>query len=198
VELTSTTDAVTATKSEVITYRGQIIKAYFSANSGGITCTVSECFDLPDLPYIEQIKDAADITTLPGGTWGTKANLTPAAIRDQLITYGVNLPHPVARLEALTRGPSGRTWRLRVHLTVGDAIDLDETQTRKIMHLYGPIRSFLYDLGDMESGKQKIVGHGFGHGVGLSQWGAQSFAKQGWSAHKILLYYYRNVAIQKL
>jgi stage II sporulation protein D len=71
--------------------------------------------------------------------------------------------------------------------------------TRKLMRLYGPIRSFLYKLGNIQSdGKQAIVGHGFGHGVGMSQWGAQLFAKQGWDAHRILKHYYSGVIVTKI
>ena len=198
VELSSTSQAVTDTHGEVITYNGAIIKAYFSANSGGPTCTASECFDVPDQPYLAQVQDASDIKTLPGGTWGSKATLTPDNIKAKMAEGGVTTAQTVTKVEALSRGPSGRTWTLRVHLASGSVINLDKLQTRKIMHLYGPLRSFLYTLGKMTGGKQEILGHGFGHGVGLSQWGAQSFAKQGWSAHKILQHYYRNVKIEKL
>lgn len=199
VELASTTKAVSDTKGEVMTHKGQIIKAYFSANSGGRTCLVSECFNLPDLPYIQEIADAPGVESMPGGTWGKKANLTAAAIRDKLISIGITPAHAIDSLQSLERGPSGRTWRLRVLLKGGvTPIDLDALQSRKIMHLYGPIRSFLYELGDVGSdGKQGIVGHGYGHGVGLSQWGAQTLSKQGWDAHRILKYYYKDVDIQK-
>jgi len=46
------------------------------------------------------------------------------------------------------------------------------------------------------SGGNKIVGEGYGHGVGLSQCGAMSFAKEGWDYIKILKYYYTGVEIQ--
>ncbi len=198
VEQPATTAACNATANEVITYRGSIIKAYFSANSGGVTCTVSECFSLPDQPYLLQVNDAADVRTQPGGTWGDKATLTPANIKAKMLEGGVSTTGTVSHIEALSHGPSGRTWTLRVHLTTGSPIDLDNLQSRKIMHLFGPVRSFLYTLGAMRGGTQAITGHGFGHGVGLSQWGAQSFANQGWDAHKILTHYYGGVSVTKL
>lgn len=199
VELDKTTTAVTATTGEIVTYKGEIIVAFFSANSGGKTCTVSECFGAKDLPYLKQAIDAAGIQNVAGGTWGTKANLSPRNILAKLKEMGIEPTREVVKLEPLERGPSGRIWRLRVRLKSGAPIDLDNSQTRKMMRLYGPIRSYLYALQDIQSdGKQGIVGHGYGHGVGLSQWGAQLFAKKGWDAHKILHYYYKNTIIKKV
>ncbi len=199
IESEKTTLAVNATLGEVITHQGQVIKAYFSANSGGVTCTASECFNLPDQPYLHQVADANGIRKAPGGTWGSKANLTAQSIYDRLVMMGIQPKSPVDRIESLRRGQSGRTWQLRVHLRSGATIDLTPLETRRMMSLFGPIRSFLYTLGQVEAdGKQSVVGHGFGHGVGLSQWGAQLFAAEGWSAHRILRYYYHKVEISKL
>lgn len=200
VELPATSDAVRATSGQVITHAGEVIKAYFSSNSGGRTCTVTECLELPDNPpYIAEIDDHPRIRQAPGGTWGTRATLTPDAILGVLLAVGVTPAAPVSRLEALEIGPSGRVWRLRVWLNNGTSLELDRLQTRKIMHLYGPIRSFLYELGSVAAdGHQIIAGWGYGHGVGMSQWGAQLFAKDGWSAQRILEHYYRDVTVQDL
>ncbi len=42
-----------------------------------------------------------------------------------------------------------------------------------------------------------ITGKGWGHGIGMSQWGAKGFADQGYDYQYILLYYYKNVTIEK-
>ncbi|MBX3020252.1 MAG: SpoIID/LytB domain-containing protein [Bdellovibrionales bacterium] len=200
VELPATTEAVKSTKGEVITHKGEVIKAYFSSNSGGRTCLVTECLEQNFNPdYIQEINDHAQVKSQPGGSWGSRATLTPDNIMTVLRAWGVNPAAPVRRIESLEKGPSGRTWRLRVILQNGSHIDLDRLVTRKIMHLYGPIRSFLYDLGAVGTdGKQAIKGYGYGHAVGMSQWGAQLFAKSGWSAHKILEFYYNQVSIVDL
>ncbi|MGZ6478564.1 MAG: SpoIID/LytB domain-containing protein [Bdellovibrionales bacterium] len=194
VETASTTRATIATAGQAITYNGEVIDAYFSGNSGGTTCTASECFGQPDVPYLKQFPDAAGVTAKAGGTWGSKATITPASIATVMTTLGLTPASPPVRLEALRKGPSGRTWQLRVILQTG-SLDLDPIQTRKMMHLFGAVRSFLYTLGKVTSGKQSIVGHGYGHGVGLSQEGGQIFALQGWNAAKILTYFYPNTKI---
>ncbi len=199
-EIAATTEAVQATAGYVMLHEGEIIKAYFSANSGGRTCTVPECFQLEENPaYLREVNDAPGIQDVAGGTWGSKANLTPAAIKEKLVAMGRAPQSEVKRLEALTRGPSGRTWQLRVILRDGSAMELSAAESRKIMSLYGAIRSYFYELApQMEGGKQGIVGHGYGHGVGMSQWGAQLFALQGWDAHRILEYFYSRIKIRKL
>ena len=57
VETSATTRAVQSTSGEILTYKGEVIQAFFSANSGGKTCTVGECFGLKDLPYLIEVKD---------------------------------------------------------------------------------------------------------------------------------------------
>jgi stage II sporulation protein D len=199
VELGATNHAVTSSGGEVILYQNEVIKAYFSANSGGRTCLASECLELDsNPPYIQSIDDHPQIRGQPGGTWGSRATLTPDAIRTVLLNVGVSPPAAVRKLEALEKGPSGRTWRLRVDWADGSTLDLDRDQTRKIMHLYGPIRSFLYNLGTVSGGKQGIQGWGYGHAVGMSQWGAQLYARDGWDAHRILQHYYKSVVIKDL
>jgi stage II sporulation protein D len=197
VELASTTAAVAATGDKVIVNGSEVIKAYFSSHSGGRTCTAGECFETGvDLPYLREVDDAPGIQSSPGGTWGTRANLTPATIKAKLKEYGVEFNGTVKKLEHLERGPSRRTWRLRILLTNGGIVNLDRLSTRKVMHLFGPIRSFQYELGSVSGGHQKITGHGYGHGVGMSQWGAQLYAKAGWNAERILQHFYYNVTIK--
>jgi SpoIID/LytB domain protein len=200
VEHLPTSAAVDATKGQVIIHGTEVIKAYFSANSGGRTCLASECLEMPSNPaYIQEVDDHPLVRAEPGGSWGTKATLTPDAILGVLQAQGIDPRSSVTRLEPLEKGPSGRTWRLRVQLANGSSLDLNRPVTRKIMHLFGPIRSFLYDLQGVDvSGKQAISGYGYGHAVGMSQWGAQLFAKAGWDSHKILEYYYNQVSIVDL
>ena len=42
-----------------------------------------------------------------------------------------------------------------------------------------------------------VNGRGFGHGVGMSQWGAQGMARAGDSFDKILTHYYPGIAVER-
>ena len=50
---------------------------------------------------------------------------------------------------------------------------------------------------EQEGNSYIFTGSGFGHGVGLSQWGAYTMAKQGKSAEEIIIYYFKDIEIVK-
>ncbi len=199
VETDTTSRAVDDTAGQLLLYSNEVIKAMFSANSGGVTCTLSECFQATNPPYFHQVADHPGVVDKPGGTWGTRANITSATIKAKLKEIGYSVGSAPSKLQHLERGPSDRTWRMRVLLRDGKVINLSRTHSRKFLSLFGPIRSYLFELGKVASnGKQSVVGHGFGHGVGMSQWGAELWASEGWDANRILTYYYKDSNIINL
>lgn len=212
IEQKSTSKAVVATTDQIATYNSKIIKAYFSSNSGGITCSAQECFKAgKSIPYLKSIKDDPEVVNQPAGRWGTKAKITPAGILKRLVSRG-GYPNTlkVKELQVLKRGPSGRVWRLKVMLNSAipgvcnvdfincDEIHLNEIVSSSMMGMFGPIRSRLYYLSPMKNGLQKIKGFGYGHGVGLSQYGAKVLAEKGKSWDEIIRFYYSGVDLTTL
>ena len=59
------------------------------------------------------------------------------------------------------------------------------------------MRSCLLESLKVEDGKVKMSGKGYGHGVGMSQWGAYAMAKEGKDAKEIVEHYFKNVMIAK-
>ena len=59
------------------------------------------------------------------------------------------------------------------------------------------IRSCLIEHLRVEDGKVYIRGKGYGHGVGMSQWGAYAMAQQGKTAREIVLHYFAGVTLDK-
>ena len=59
------------------------------------------------------------------------------------------------------------------------------------------MRSCLLESLKIEDGQVKMSGKGYGHGVGMSQWGAYTMAKEGKNAGEIVEHYFRNVIIVK-
>ena len=179
-EVPATSAAVENTANLALFHQGEILKAYFSSNSGGITCTATECFGLPDNPpYLVTKEDVQGIREQTGetGTWGNRAQLTRQKIVNQLRSLGLRTSG-FRQIKNGVRGPSTRTWQIKVEYKDGRETLLSRKNSRKIMSLFGPIRSYLYELSPMANGVQRVRGHGYGHGVGMSQWGAQLFAKR--------------------
>ncbi len=198
VETDQTNDAVKNSRHKVITFNGEVIKSFFSANSGGITCSAKECFDLkgPNPPFLISVPDADGVKEAPFGTWGMHATVNRKTIKERLLVLGFPASIEVDYMTPALLGESQRVWQLKVVLQNGEELLLDKSQSKSMMALYGSIRSHLYSLSmPNQTGQQEVKGHGFGHGVGMSQFGAKLFAEAGWDADKIITYYYRNTKI---
>jgi SpoIID/LytB domain protein len=105
----------------------------------------------------------------------------------------------IVAMEVTKRSPSGRILVLTVQTDKGQ-IDLYKSEARSA---FGPPRSTLFYVEPMFDEKQQLkgyafIGGGFGHGVGLSQFGSYNLARLGWSAEKILAFYYPGTRIQPL
>jgi stage II sporulation protein D len=99
----------------------------------------------------------------------------------------------IRSLESLSRGPSGRIYRLKVVGEKAEIIIGKELEIRRALS-----RSHLYSSAfvvDREDGRFVLRGAGWGHGVGLCQIGAAVIASQGKSYIEILAHYYRGAVI---
>ncbi len=113
----------------------------------------------------------------------------------ELVTarLGVDLG-PIAGLEPLARGPSGRIFRLRITgergaLVVGKELEIRRALSRT--HLYSS--AFVVDRD--EAGRFVLTGAGWGHGVGLCQIGAAVMAERGFGYREILAHYYPGTTV---
>jgi SpoIID/LytB domain protein len=105
----------------------------------------------------------------------------------------------VEEMEVKERSSSGRILKLDVKTDIG-TFSLYKDEVRSA---FAAPKSTLFYLQPLNKGKPGLwgyafVGGGFGHGVGLSQIGAQNLAKLGWSSQKILQFYYPGTQIQAL
>ncbi|TAE61256.1 MAG: SpoIID/LytB domain-containing protein [Nostocales cyanobacterium] len=97
------------------------------------------------------------------------------------------------------RSQSGRILEMGIKTDIG-TFTLHKDEVRSA---FAAPRSTLFYLQPINKGKPDIwgyafIGGGLGHGVGLSQTGAQNLAKLGWSSEKILQFYYPGTELKKL
>ena len=87
--------------------------------------------------------------------------------------------------------PRGRVVSLKI---IGDrgTANVSGKKIRKLLDL----RSTLFRI-QARNNNIKVYGRGFGHGLGLSQWGAYHLAKQGVGYHQILAHYYQNARLSQ-
>ncbi|HAG84440.1 MAG TPA: sporulation protein [Cyanobacteria bacterium UBA12227] len=181
-EAQSTQMAVNATTGQVMTYGGQVILAVFHSSSGGHTENVEDVWSQP-LAYLRGVPDY-DVGA-PVYQWTQNFSSTELSRR----IGGVGT---VTSMTPERTTPNGRIITMRVQGT-GGTKRVSGNDLRKELGL----RSTLFTVSNTGSSFQ-INGRGFGHGLGLSQWGAHNLAAQGTNYQQILSHYYQNATLSQL
>lgn len=189
---TRTDKAISDTYGEVLTYQDKLIDAYFHTDSGGMTERCSDVWGT-EVPYL-QVAEELQINTLP---W--TVSYTTKEFSDKLAAASKNVGTvKQVKLSKLSvgkgtsdRSASGRVKSLEVKGDKGT-----KTITGNEMRSILKLRSTLFDV-NLSKNQVTISGYGWGHGLGLSQWGAKAYADK-WSYDKILYHYYKDTKLKKL
>ena len=181
-EYITTHEAVNSTAGQIITHNGNVILAAFHSSSGGHTENVEDIWTSP-LPYLRGVVDYDHES--PVFEWSKTFSIGQIG----------NLIGGVGKVKNMIpekATPQGRVVTMKV---IGDRgiQQVSGKQLRKILDL----RSTLFRVRTQGSQVQ-VYGRGFGHGLGLSQWGAYYLAKQGINYHQILTHYYQNTTLSRL
>jgi stage II sporulation protein D len=187
-ESTATRRAVEATRGEILTHAGRPILAVFHSTAGGRTASAAEVWGR-SLPYLGSI-DVEHEEDAPFTYWRTIP--PPEALNGAIAALGRDLG-PVQRLEVEKRTESGRVERIVARGRAGQAV-LERDQVRALAESLG-LRSRLFDIRRTPQGFA-FVGSGYGHGVGMSQWGARELARRGASYQRILARFYSGARLE--
>lgn len=182
--------AIAATFGEVLVFNDVLINAPFHSDSGGRTENASEVWGT-HFPYLVSV-DEFDNKTYP---WNKKipvAEFTSALGKDIGELQSIKLSALEIGKGAADRSPSGRVKFLIVVGNKGEAKITGADMRSKFK-----LRSTLFDV-KLLDGEIEISGYGFGHGVGMSQYGTMDYADNGYNYVDILLHYYTGTNIKKL
>lgn len=194
--------AVSETRGMVLSSDGELPYAWFHAHSGGATdlATVGLGWDEAEPAYTQcaqgnepqSISDTADAQTLRDAqNW--VAEFTMEEVESAFAELGTEITlTEESNLSILRKGDSGRAIALSVDGKEVDAADL------RIQLGSTKMRSTLLNTLSISDGKVYMSGRGYGHGVGMSQWGAYGMAQQGKTAEEIVNHYFRNITLEKL
>lgn len=186
VERSRSNQAVAETEGEILTWGGKPIIAYYHSSSGGYTDSGEEVWKRP-LPYIQAVKDFDHES--PKFVWNQHFNGSQlrAGLRKMGQDVGV-----VQSVQAVARTKVGRVTSLKLAGPEGSAV-VDAYQYRLAVGL----NSTFFNVG-LNQGVFQFAGRGWGHGLGMSQWGARGMAKQGYSHQQILSHYYAGIQVAQL
>ncbi|NTW15929.1 MAG: SpoIID/LytB domain-containing protein [Syntrophaceae bacterium] len=187
-EIKESNQAVDETRGMVILYNGQLALTYFHSNSGGMTEDAKRVWNA-DIPYLRTVKDEYSIKA-PNSSW--TLSLSTDTIRYALNNKGSEIGS-IERLVPVDVSPSGRIQKIKIFHGGGESV-VKGTDFRITIDPV-LIKSTLFTIINDEE-KIHLEGRGYGHGVGMSQWGAYMMAREGYSYNDILKHYYRGVEIR--
>ena len=170
--------AILATAGVVVTYQGVTAHTYYHADSGGVVASSGEVWGTA-LPYLVTLADAP--ATTPHRSW--QARLNGAEVGTALAAAGLPVG-AVTGLRVVRLSESGRVAELEVTGTSRTRL-LSGTTLREQARGWG-LKSMRFRV----QGGLVVNGDGWGHGVGMSQYGARALANAGYDFGSILAFYY--------
>lgn len=194
--------AVEETRGLVLSCEGELPYAWFHAHSGGMTeyARAGLGWEKDEPAYTqpsrgtepEQLSDEKENQQLQvAAEW--KADFTFEEWTAACQKQGVQVkPHAGSQLQISQRGESGRAVTLEI-----DGQSVNATDLRLALGST-KMRSTLLTSLKIENGKVHMAGKGYGHGVGMSQWGAYGMAQEGKSAEQIIKHYFQKVEIAQI
>jgi len=214
-ETPSTREAVASTRGQVLLYGSSLANAVFHSSAGGSTENSGDLWS-QQLPYLVSVPDFDQHS--PEHAW--EQRLEPEQLQKAFGEIG-----GAQRIEVLATTGSGRVRQARVIGPAGTLV-LTGAQLRSRLGLKSTLVRFevlapelaalppsLPALPPLSSQPQPsdpeaappvqvpppsllAIGRGYGHGVGMSQWGAHGLAQRGQSYDQILRHYYRGTELR--
>jgi stage II sporulation protein D len=180
---------VEETRGMVVTWNGDLIVTYFHSTCGGDTVPASWIFS-----WVKEdtapLMGAGDCTCQPSKyyRWSQTVDLrqTPNELVLELPLRSVTVDH----------WPRGQYVK-QVHFTDagGEVTTANGWDTRRIFGLKG----YAFDVAVGDGGHTlEFEGRGWGHGVGMCQFGAEGYSKQGWTGKQILEHFYPSAQVESL
>jgi stage II sporulation protein D len=178
----ATNRAVDATRDVVLFNGRQLVLALYHANSGGVVEAVEDVWGAR-LPYLRRVVDTPSLQGR-GALW--TCSLSASEVVERLVNYGVAC-ETIDSIQPVKRSGSGRVEQ--VALTGQGASLVISGNSLRLMLGPSVVKSTRFIV---EKADKSFVfsGTGYGHGVGMSQWGAYAIAKNKDDYQSILAHYY--------
>lgn len=173
--------AVLETKGEYLDCNGSVVEALFFSTSTGYTENSGEIFPTQQ-PYLKSVASLWDADVSP-----VYNDYFYFSLNDFYRLLGVSYSDTVS-VEVLNTTSTGRVKQIKIN---GKIFNGDQIQ-----YLLG-LRSTFFTI-SQNGNNITINTKGYGHGVGMSQYGAQGMALNGYKYDEILKYYYQGVEIKKI
>lgn len=173
--------AVQSTEGEYVSYNNEIIYAFFFSTSNGYTEDNKNVFG-QELPYLKVVDSSFDENET--NNFVKTITISSSDFYSKLgLEYSDNL-----EISDINKSESGRVLELKINGNIIKGRDFQKKLS---------LRSNDFSI-EKQNNDILITTKGFGHGVGMSQYGANALAKQNKNYEEILKYYYQGTKLQKL
>lgn len=180
--------AVESTKGKIIMYEGKPINAFFHSNSGGKTEIASSVWGGKDEPYLQAVETSGESNYTQ---YSSELTISKEEFIEKIKQYHSDFEIDFSsdnQIEVLEYTEGQRIKKIKI-----GNLELAGTEIRNIFGL----KSAKFEiLVERENVKFNVLG--YGHGVGMSQTGADSMAKEGKNYEEIIKHYYTGVEIVNL
>ena len=204
--------AVAATTGVVVIFGGRVVNAPYHSTCGGKTAGAEEVWHSGSVPYLRPVSDLIPGTNRyyceisPHFTWTrtlTASDVNMSLARNLRLYVAVPGGDPglIRNLAVTNRTASGRVATLNVETTLGSFTLRGNDMRYVLRKVGGEILSSTYFSLSVERDRRGafsrvvIDGRGYGHGVGMCQWGAIGRARAGQDFRTILRTYYPGTAL---
>ena len=170
---------VRAVQGQVMFYGGGIANTLYSASTAGYSIPSGDVI-VSKYPYLTGVKSAYDEQD---PNWGRKVTVSKADVKQKLESkFGIKLSDDVKNWFKITDCRYGK-------YIFGISIDSKANATGKAIAALFGLRSNAFDI-SLKDDVFTFTSYGWGHGVGMSQWGACMYARHGYTYDQILTHYY--------
>ncbi len=181
-------DAVKQTKGVILTYENKPIIAMFDSCCGGVIPAHIDDVNFDDAPYLARNYACKHCERCWIYNWNAEYTL------DELHKHLCKEVGPVSNIKNMKiakKDKAGLVQEVRVFARKKISIG-----GKKLYNLLKGVKSFCYTI---KKQKNKIIlnGRGYGHHLGLCQWGAREMVRDGWDYKRILKFYYPNTNFMK-
>lgn len=177
--------AVEQTKGKIITYNNEPINAFFHSNSGGTTETTVNVWGGTNYPYLQSVETSGEDTYTQ---YHSEVTLTKQTFIDKIkenhSNFEINFDEENC-IQILEYTEGNRVKNIKI-----GNLELSGVEVRTLLGL----KSANFKV-TVEADNVKFEVIGYGHGVGMSQTGADSMAKSGSNYEEIIKHFYTGVEI---
>ncbi len=174
--------ATEATRGEVLLYRGRLARTVYHSTCGGRTENAKDVWGT-DFPYLRSVY-CEDCRKSPAWRWEYRMSLAEG----KRIARALGVPASYDfRIDVADRTPTGRARNVR--LTSGGGMRVIKASRVRQAAGYAKVKSLWMEIDPVGDG-WRFTGNGYGHGVGMCQWGTNGMAQWGAGYRKILARYY--------